>query len=349
MKLPPFSSLMRDSRFAAGVLLRRPFQVLLQVTNRCNMECSFCDFWPHPAPPSKELSVAEFARIADELAAIGTFLVSIEGGEPLCRPDIVEVVQALAQAHVATLFTNGWYVTPERARALFAAGLTHACVSIDYANPARHDAKRRLPGATQRAWRAVEILRQAAPRGGKQVHVMTVVMRDNQDELEALFEKSAQAGVGHQITLLSTNGFRRGHQKRSDAPKSLDLLPAVGVGAQLESLWQRFPHARYFRDYARGIDTFLHDASALPTCHAGEQSFNIDHVGNVAPCIEKIDRAVGKVRQDSLKTLLARLTEAQAGAGCQACFTACRGFVQALQGGGTRRAWQDLSQRMRSW
>jgi radical SAM protein with 4Fe4S-binding SPASM domain len=351
MKIPPFAVAKKDARFSAGVMLRRPFQVLLQVTNRCNMECSFCDFWPHPAPRQEELSTAEFARVSSELAELGCFLVSIEGGEPLCRPDIVEIVRAFCAQHVGTLFTNGWYMTEDKARALFAAGLTHACVSIDYATAERHDRKRGKEGATERAWRAVEILRDVAPRGGKQVHVMTVVMKDNADELPALFEKSAQRGVGHQITLLSTHGFRRGgaSPELSLQQAPTDALPEAGIGALLTSLWERFPHARYFRDYARGIDTFLDNPQALPDCHAGAQSFNIDHVGNVAPCIEKIDRSVGNVRKEPLSVLHARLKSSDAGRGCQDCWTACRGFAQALQDGGSLRGWQDMSNRMRSW
>lgn len=347
MRLPSLHQLSRDARFAAGVLQKRPFQVLMQVTNRCNMQCSFCDFWPHPAPRSQELTVAEYRRLAAELSALGCFLVSIEGGEPLARPDLVELVQALSQRHVTTLFTNGWFVTAEKARALFAAGLAHACVSIDYADAQRHDRKRGLAGATSRAWQAVELLRQAAPHGGKQVQVMTVLMQDNQSELPALFAQSAAAGVGHQVTLLSTGGYRRGGRAPNPAAAP-DRLPAPGIGAELHTLWQRYPHARFFRDYARGIDAFLNEGP-LPDCHAGEQSFNIDHVGNVSPCIEKIDLCVGNVRSASLAELLEKLRLAEAGAGCQACWTACRGFAQALGAGGTRRAWQDMSGRMRSW
>ncbi|MBI3890780.1 MAG: hypothetical protein HY303_04545, partial [Candidatus Wallbacteria bacterium] len=43
--------LRRDLGFAAGLLLGRPFSCLLQVTNRCNMRCSFCDFWPNGVSP----------------------------------------------------------------------------------------------------------------------------------------------------------------------------------------------------------------------------------------------------------------------------------------------------------
>lgn len=52
------AELTRDLSFAATVLRRRPFQCFLQVTNRCNMRCGFCDFWPHGAHPGEELTVA---------------------------------------------------------------------------------------------------------------------------------------------------------------------------------------------------------------------------------------------------------------------------------------------------
>lgn len=69
-KLPSLSTVIRDSRFALGIARRRPFQVLLQVSNRCNMKCSFCDFWPNVAPRKDELTVADYLSIADALAEL---------------------------------------------------------------------------------------------------------------------------------------------------------------------------------------------------------------------------------------------------------------------------------------
>ena len=335
-----FETYRKDAAFAAGLLRKKPFSCLLQVTNRCNMECSFCDFWPNVAPKKDELTVAEFERIGDELGELGCFLISIEGGEPLVRPDIVEVVRALSKKHITALFTNGWYVTPEKARALFDAGLVHADVSIDYPDMDRHDGKRRLAGATDRAWAAVEIFRDAAPRGGKQVHVMTVLMDDNWRDLEALLVQSAQRRVGHQVTLLSTGGFRRG--------KGPDKLPPPEAADEVVRLWDRYPHLRYFREYFEKMGPFL-SGGPMPTCHAGAQGFNIDHVGNVAPCIEKIDQPVGNVRTESLATLHGRLLAQQEEiAKCQSCWTACRGIQQIAGGGGNARAWLHLSTRMRT-
>jgi MoaA/NifB/PqqE/SkfB family radical SAM enzyme len=332
--------LQQDARFALGLLAQRPFQVLVQVTNRCNMRCSFCDFWPNAAPKQQELTLRDFERVADELSELGCFLVSIEGGEPLIRQDLEQIVRTFARRHLPALFTNGWYVEPERARALFDAGLVHASVSIDYATPELHDQKRGLRGATERAWRALEALRDAAPRGGKQVHVMTVLMHSNQHELEPLLQQSAQRGVGHQFTLLATDGFRRG--------LGVDRLPGPEVSEALTGLYQRYPHLRFFSDYFRNLGHFLR-GERLPTCRAGTQSFNIDHVGNVSPCIERIDESVGNVKQSSVVELHARLAARQPEVSrCQRCYTACRGFNQAMGAGGSLRGWRELSQRMRS-
>ena len=95
------------------------------------------------------------------------------------------------------------------------------------------------------------------------------------------------------------------------------------------------------------IEPFL-AGREMPDCHAGVQSFNVDHVGNVSPCIEKIDRAFGNIRTEQLQHIHRRMIQADPGRGCQQCWTACRGFAQALGDGGNMRAWRDLAWRMRS-
>jgi radical SAM protein with 4Fe4S-binding SPASM domain len=332
-----WSQASRDVRFTYGLIAKHPFQVLLQVTNRCNMRCSFCDFWANGVAPRLELTLADYQRIARELAELGCFIVSVEGGEPLLRPDIIDIVQAFGERHVPVIYTNGWFINEQKARGLFEAGIAQIGVSIDFPDAARHDEKRRQQGAFDKAWRAVELLRDIAPHGGAQVHVMTVLMRENQHELEQLLQMSAARGVGHCLTLLSTDGFRRGKSRD-------DQLPDNG---KLIDLWQRYPHLRSFRDYLAGIEPFLQNG-LLPTCHAGEQSFNIDHIGNVSPCIERIDAVVGNVRDETMASIIAKMRGLPQVAHCQDCWTLCRGTAQALGQGSNLRSLLDLNQRFRS-
>jgi MoaA/NifB/PqqE/SkfB family radical SAM enzyme len=333
-----FDHWQRDISVAGSVLRRQPFSVLIQVTNRCNMRCDFCTFWSSGVRPDKEMTLDDFERLENELAGLGRFMISIEGGEPFVRPDILDIVGVLSRRHVTVLYTNGWYLDPEKARALFANGLSQVGVSIDFPDPARHDAKRGMAGAYQRAWRAVDWLRDAAPRGGRQVQVMTVYMEENRSDLEALLALSAARGVGHAITLLATKGTRR-------APGG--EWPSGPVSEELLALWKRYPHFRVFRDYLAFMDRFL-QARDMPQCRAGVQSFNIDHLGNVAPCIEKIGQPVGNVRREPLRELHARLARAEGVSTCQECWTFCRGTSQLLGQGGSARSWRDLTVRMRA-
>jgi MoaA/NifB/PqqE/SkfB family radical SAM enzyme len=340
--LPTYDVLRKDAQLTAGILRGRPFDVLLQVTNRCNMQCSFCDFWDNPAPKGQELTLAEFQRIASELSELGTFIVSIEGGEPFLRKDLVDIVRAFSKDHITALFTSGWYVSEDNARALWDAGLTHASVSIDFSDPARHDKKRKIEGTTERAWRAVDIFRDTAPHGGRQVNVMSVLMNQNWLDMEALFLQSRAHAVGHQVTLLSTGGTRR-------AAGEDDELPPLGVAAHMTTLFDKYAHVRFFREYFERLDAFV-SGGPMPTCHAGEQAFNIDHVGNVASCIERIGQPVGNVRDASLVDLHRRLRRDQPEvAECQKCWTACRGIADALGGGGSVHNLIDLGQRTRSY
>ncbi|MDP2305875.1 MAG: radical SAM protein [Pseudomonadota bacterium] len=319
--------------FAWTIARRRPFSVLVQVTNRCNMKCPFCDFWPNGAP-LQELTTDDFRRFASELATVGTFLVSIEGGEPLVRPDLPEIVAAFARAgHLPVLYTNGWFVDEARAAALSDAGVHQVGVSIDFPDAARHDAMRRTPGAFDRAVAAVERLE--ATIGARRVHLMTVLMRQNQDDLEALLALSAGLGVRHQVTLLSDDGFRRGKLEEASRPdaRAMAVLPALA---------RRHRHLTSFSSYLDGMPRFLAGAE-LPRCRAGIQSFNVDHTGNVAACIETIDAPVGNVRDTPLAALLARLVERDTGNGCQKCWTLCRGMAQAMGEGGGARDWIDLT------
>jgi MoaA/NifB/PqqE/SkfB family radical SAM enzyme len=293
----------------------------IQVTNRCNMRCSFCAFWSDGAPPPEELTLAQLRRVSDKLALVGSLILSVEGGEPTLRPDLPEVIAALARHHHPVLYTNGWFITADSARALTAAGLVGAGVSIDYADPARHDAHR-LPGAFDRAVAAVEHLRAAGSRTfRRQLHLMTVLMEDNVDELEPLLQLSARLGVRHRVTLLAVSGDNRAAGKRQ--PRD------PGLGARLRDLRRRHPHFADLGSYLDGVDDYLAGAYRTP-CEAGRRGFNINHVGETNPCIELAHSSAGRFLDVPLDDLLARLRSDENVPGCQRCYTICRGNVQAL-------------------
>ena len=94
------AGLKRELGFASAIARRKPFSVLLQVTNRCNMRCTFCDFPLNAVSQGEELSLDDYRSLASQLCGLGRFLVSIEGGEPFARTDLIDIVRIFSQQHL---------------------------------------------------------------------------------------------------------------------------------------------------------------------------------------------------------------------------------------------------------
>src|SRR5258707_14177617 len=75
-------------------------------------------------------------RRLDALAAMGTSVITISGGEPLMHPDLDEIIRHIRKrGMIAGLITNGFFLNKERIERLNDAGLEHLQISIDNAAP----------------------------------------------------------------------------------------------------------------------------------------------------------------------------------------------------------------------
>jgi MoaA/NifB/PqqE/SkfB family radical SAM enzyme len=151
--------------------------------------------------------------------------------------------------------------------------------------------------------------------------------------MEDLLRLSAEHGVMHQCTLLSIGG-----DGRADAGHA---LPLAGLGARLLELKARYPHFITFSGYLAGIDRFLAGDVRTP-CWAGERFLNIDHLGEVSPCIEKLHLRAGNIRREPWSVIARRLREFDELRTCKDCFTSCRGFVEEMSGRPRLRSWQEF-------
>jgi hypothetical protein len=146
--------------------------------------------------PAQELSLDDIRLIGRKLNRLGTLIISLAGGEPLLRSDLYDIITALnAAGHFPILITNGWYVDETVARDILRAGLQEISVSVDYREPARHDAQRGCPGAWERAVKALELFHKNRPDRRNRVHMISVLMDDNLDDVEPLILLCRELGV----------------------------------------------------------------------------------------------------------------------------------------------------------
>ena len=107
----------------------------VSLIDKCNLRCTYCMPGEHMEwmPGANLLSADEFVRVISLAVANGVTDVRLTGGEPLLRPDLVEIVErvaALPTKPSIAITTNGIRLA-RSIDALVAAGLQRINISID--------------------------------------------------------------------------------------------------------------------------------------------------------------------------------------------------------------------------
>lgn len=174
----------------------------LSVIDQCNLRCQYCMPEEHYKwlPKTDLLSIDEIGRIVDVFAALGVSKVRLTGGEPLIRPDLLEIIAMLADKLDGStalkdlaITTNGVLLAP-RVEALKAAGLKRISISLDTLKSERFTAISRRTTHDK----VIEGIRSVPVAGFTSTKLDTMVMRGfNDDELVDLIEfaKSVPAEI----------------------------------------------------------------------------------------------------------------------------------------------------------
>ncbi|MCK4403899.1 MAG: radical SAM protein [candidate division Zixibacteria bacterium] len=315
---------------AFSYLSKVPLYCSWQVTYRCNFRCSFCGYWKMNTRKEEELSASDFALGARKLKKIGPMFVSLAGGEPLIRKDLPEIVNAVSSYHFPFITSNGWLVTPEKAKRLFGAGLMGAVVSLDFADEKKHDENRGKEGAFKRAVAAVKYFVDARKNKLQKINITAVLLKENIDEIEKLiifakkmgaeFTLQPYANIKSEFGSYGTNGLE-------DAETS-DHTVTQEVSDHLLKLKRKYPNFKSSLEYLRRFDDFFYEG--IDNCQAGRLFFNIDQKGDIAKCVEDLKNPVGNIRTIGIEELKNALLRKQRENRCKDCWYGCRGEVECF-------------------
>ena len=304
----------KKTRLVRAFVRGEPVHCTWQLSPRCEAFCHFCDHRSESA--ADEIDARACASVAEELGRASSLLVTFTGSEPFLRADLAEVVGAVAARHVPLLVTNGWLVSPARARAVWEAGLEAATVPLEDAVAERHDEATGVPGSHARAVRAVEALAAARTRASQRVNVRVRLRGSDLAPLERVLALSS--GMGATVT--------------AEAAFPLPVLngDAASLVARLRELKRRHPHLRNAAPALEGMGLAV--SGGVPGCLAGKAFFNVDHRGRASKCVEfraEPDR-VGTLTEEAACRVRPRLRAAHEANACRACWYASRAEVEAL-------------------
>ena len=166
--------------------------VVWNATKTCNLECVHCYADAEIKKFTGELTTEEAKRMIEDLASINVPALLVSGGEPLVRPDILDLAEYASSLGVRVTFsTNGTLIDPVKAARLAKIGVTYVGISVDGAEE-RHDRMRGRKGAFKDTVKGIRNARAANIRVG----VRFTVTQDNVGDIDSIFRFVEAENVG---------------------------------------------------------------------------------------------------------------------------------------------------------
>jgi MoaA/NifB/PqqE/SkfB family radical SAM enzyme len=274
-KVPFNESLKIIGRGTVNWVIDRPIVVSFEVTDSCTCYCRHCDHGG-PRDDSRNLRPEEYRNYME---ALRPCVVQVSGGEPLLRPDLVEIVRNIQDGSGLpyTILVSSWSVmTAELYHELREAGVDQFSVSLDFPDD-RHDAFRGYPGLFHQL---EDLIPRLAKEGHDDIVLNSCITSENLEEIGAIADKAREWGVS--LCYSAYSARRTGC--RDYFPGSPEQLAALN--RHLDRVEERRDATNWIVNSRTTLDAtrqYFAD-SGMPGCKAGQRFLVVTADGALQPC-----------------------------------------------------------------
>jgi len=293
VRLAAFFTQLAVKRWLVPGLHVRPLVAELFLTENCNLRCKSCSCWLDNT--KGELTTNEWKGVLRQLAALKILKVNFTGGEPLIRPDAVELMAYAHQLGMRHLHlnTNGIRLTPATLAEVLDAGVRSFNISVDGPNALVHDRIRGRLGAFATTIEHLRRLIDQRERLNLKVRMNFTVMRDNVGHLPDIARLAQELRVQLYLNLATDHTFlfrapEVARQKRVDPGDIAAALGKLEVIRRVDPRWlPRYSDLRYIpghfselvqRDVPCAesqLKLMIHSRGEIGGCWAHDPAFNI--------------------------------------------------------------------------
>ncbi len=279
-----------------------PFIVTYSFTRRCNLKCRHC-YSNGGLEGEHELSSDKAKYVVKQIADAGSRIIIFDGGEPLMREDIYDLISYAKSLGLSTVLgTNGTLITPSVIQKLLGTGLDHCAVSIDGVTPQTHEWLRNVKGCFEKAIRGAKLVQEA----GVPLQINTCLHSRNQHQLQDIINLAESLKADTLQLLFYVNA---GRCSRDVMPPSLNEEVFRNLKSEVN---------------IRIIGTMRYNGNRC--CTAANKVCCILNDGTVYPCM-LLPVSLGNVTNDALSDiwntspLIMKINESKSGkfAGMELC------------------------------
>ncbi len=248
-------------------------ELWIQVNDFCNLACAHCLVSSSPQR-AQGLDTARLRDVIDQAMGLGVERLFITGGEPLARPDILELLTHAVDTHgrEVVVMTNGTLFKGARLETLTALaaeeraqGRLRVQISLDGSTPETNDPIRGK-GTFARITEGI----QTAVVAGLRPTVTATILRHNIDDLGGIVRLAASLGVTNVHLLWPHRRGRVLEGPFADLPSAADILAAVraarSVAQELQVSIDNLEEFRLRLDGTPGVKNDLAGAGYSSLC-----------------------------------------------------------------------------------
>ena len=172
-----------------------PLSIGIQITNRCNLRCIYCNY-----PGNKdegELDSDAWIRIIEDMSNSGVRAVSISGGEPMVKENIIDIINFCKKKGLFVLLSTNGFRVKDSVRGL--ASVDNLSVSLD-GEESVHDSLRGKGSYKT----ALEAIRASKKQGINTTHG-TVLSKVNVGQVDYILKFAAENGTYCYFQVLEFN------------------------------------------------------------------------------------------------------------------------------------------------
>jgi AdoMet-dependent heme synthase len=282
----------------------RPFLVFWELTRACALACQHCRATAQTRRSPDELSHLEAFRLVDKLAELAPPMLILTGGDPMMRPDVLEIS---ARATAAGMRVG---LSPSATARLLhfdfheirAAGIERLSLSLDGATRQTHDQFRGISGTFDRTLKAMERAREA----GITLQINTTLTQSNLHEFhrfrDLMFEWKPEMWS---VFILVPTG-RAGAEEVPD-PHELEIIfeemaDLVGTAPFAIKTTEGHHFRRVLAQRGKGGATGRPSMRTPLGIRDGRGVMFISHVGDVSPS-GFLPQICGNIRSRSPKSI----------------------------------------------
>jgi radical SAM protein with 4Fe4S-binding SPASM domain len=290
-----------------------PFMVSYSITQKCNLRCKHCYSSSLDQAAPDELSTKEAFRLIDDLSEWGIGLLIIDGGEPLCREDLLDILKYASLKGIrTTIGSNATLIDESMAKKLLEVGVMAVAISVDGADSETHDTFRGLNGAFEQTFKGIDACRKAGLPFQFNMVIRKATMPQLEDMLRLAVDSRANAAEFFDLVpsgrakeeckdqVLSLDERKRAMEWLAEAQENCPIIirvpgcPMYPLLLQEKNIQPRHFPAEMLRRvpyYGRGC------AAGMPMGYVMIQSN-----GEVNPCM-LLQVALGNIREQSVRAI----------------------------------------------